>query len=102
MIFYHSVLPEFWAKFDDKDYYEADSLYSEGFIHASFAEQLEQTLKIYFKGFEEVIILTIDEAKLETELRVEASRNGEFFPHIYGRLNKSAITHIEKRKLSKS
>ena len=99
MIFYHSVLPDAWAQFSDKDYYEADSLHSEGFIHASFEEQLEETLRIYFKGHEKVVILKIDEAKMEPELRVEKSRKGEFFPHIYGPLNKSAIIDIEERKL---
>jgi uncharacterized protein (DUF952 family) len=91
MIFYHSTTPEQWAKYETEDHYAAESLYTEGFIHASFAEQLEPTLKIHFKGIEKVWILTIDSDLLTSKLVVEASRNGELFPHIYGTLNKSAI-----------
>ena len=39
MLIYHLVLPEKWAAFDS-DLYEAESLYTEGFIHCSFASQL--------------------------------------------------------------
>jgi uncharacterized protein (DUF952 family) len=100
MIIYHSTSPEEWAKYENKDFYEAESLYSEGFIHASFAEQLDETLRLYFKDYEKVTILKIDEVSLDAEIRVEKSRNGEFFPHIYGRLNKSAVVNIEERQLN--
>jgi uncharacterized protein (DUF952 family) len=99
MIFYHTTTPEHWGKYADHNHFEADSLYSEGFIHASFEEQLDDTLKIHFKDIPKVIILKIDEALLEPELKVEKSRNGQFFPHIYGKINKSAITEIEEREL---
>ena len=100
MTFYHITTPEQWAKFRDKDFYEAESLQTEGFIHASFAAQLEETLKIYYKGVREVLILTIDSEKLTSKLIVEKSRGGEDFPHIYGAINKSAIVAAEERILN--
>lgn len=100
MIIYHSTTPQDWQKFENLDHYESESLHSEGFIHASFAEQLNETLKLYFKDTEKVMILKIDEVNLDSEIRVEKSRNGEFFPHIYGRVNKSAIVFIEERLLN--
>ena len=100
MIFYHITTPENWAKFADKDFYEAESLKTEGFIHASFAGQLEETLKIHYKGVREVLLLTIDSEKLMSNLVVEQSRNGEDFPHIYGAINKSAVVAIEQRILN--
>ncbi len=99
MIFYHVTTPEKWAKFKDKDFYEAESLQAEGFIHASFAGQLEESLKIYYKGVPEVLILMIDSEKLTSKLIIEKSRNCEDFPHIYGAINKSAILEIEERIL---
>lgn len=99
MIFYHITTPEQWAKFAEKDFYEAETLQTEGFIHASFAAQVKETLKIYYKGVREVLILTIDSEKLTSKLVVEKSRNGEDFPHVYGAINKSAITAIEERIL---
>ncbi len=100
MIIYHSATPEDWKKFENEDFYEAESLHSEGFIHASFAEQIDETLRLYFKDYPKVIILKIDEVALDAEIRVEKSRNGEFFPHIYGRLNKSAVVYLEERQLN--
>ena len=91
MIFYHATTPEQWSKYENEDHYAAESLYTEGFIHTSFAEQVEPTLQIHFKGIEKIWLLTIDSTLLTSELKVEASRNGEQFPHIYGVLNKSAI-----------
>ena len=40
MLIYHIVLPEVWAAFDT-ELYRATSLETEGFIHCSFADQLE-------------------------------------------------------------
>jgi uncharacterized protein (DUF952 family) len=99
LIFYHITTPEKWAEFRDKDFYEAEGLQTEGFIHASFAEQLEKTLKIHYKNVAQVLLLTIDSDLLTSKLVVEKSRNNEDFPHIYGAINKSAITAIEERIL---
>ncbi len=97
MIFYHATTPEQWAKYENDDFYAAESLDTEGFIHASFAEQVEKTLKLYFKGIEKVWLLTIDSTFLTSEFVVEASRDGELFPHIYGTINKDAI--IERKEV---
>ncbi len=91
MIFYHITTPEQWDKYENDDFYAAESLYTEGFIHASFAEQVEKTLALHFKGIEKVWILTIDSTLLTNKLVIEASRDGELFPHIYGTINKTAI-----------
>ena len=97
MIFYHITTPERWAMFATKDYYNAESLVTEGFIHASFAEQIAPTLAIHFKNVKKIIILTVDPSVLEAELRVEASRNGDLFPHIYGVLPMSAVLGVVSR-----
>jgi uncharacterized protein (DUF952 family) len=99
MIFYHITTPEEWAKFEGKDFYAAKSLDTEGFIHASFAEQLEETLRIHYKNVPQVYILTIEAGLLSAELKLESSRSGAVFPHIYGVLNKSAILDREIRDL---
>ena len=99
MIFYHIATPEKFAEFADKDFYEAESLSTEGFIHASFAEQVEETLKVHYQNVSRVLLLTIDSDLLTSRLVIEKSRNGEDFPHVYGRINKSAIVDIKERIL---
>ncbi len=100
MKIYHIVLPEVWEKFKEEKFYEADSLASEGFIHCSFADQLEVVFERYYKDAEKVLILTIDTEKLTSKLIEEFSTNNEIYPHIYGGINRNAIVGIEERNLN--
>jgi len=99
MLIYHIVLPEVWEKFKDKKFYEAESLHTEGFIHCSFAEQIETVLYRYYKDAERVLLLKIETEKLTSELIIEPSTGGEIYPHIYGNINKEAITETKERNL---
>ena len=99
MLIYHIVLPEIWAHFKDKDFYEAESLQTEGFIHCSYIGQLETVLERYYKNAEKVLILTIEPEKLKSKLVEEPSTNNEIYPHIYGKINQDAIIAIEERVL---
>lgn len=99
MQIYHIVLPEVWEKFKDKDFYEAESLRTEGFIHCSYIGQLEAVLERYYKNAEKVLILTIETEKLKSKLVEEPSTNNEIYPHIYGKINRDAIAGIEERVL---
>lgn len=101
MIIYHIVLPETWATFDGKDFYEAESLHTEGFIHCSFAEQIEGVLGRYYQGVDKVLILTIDSEKLTSELVNEPSTNNEIYPHIYGQINRDAIVEIKEKEINR-
>ena len=99
MIIYHIVLPEVWEKFKDKDFYEADSLQTEGFIHCSFREQIEPVLQRYYKDAEKVLLLEIESEKLTSKLINEPSTGGEIYPHIYGKINRDAIVNFEEKDL---
>ena len=99
MPIYHIVLPEVWEKFKNEKFYEADSLKAEGFIHCSFAEQLETVLGRYYKGTEKVLIMEIETERLTSKLVNEPSTGGEIYPHIYGKINAEAIVRIEERNL---
>ncbi len=97
MLIYHIVLPEFWEKFKDEYDYEAESLRTEGFIHCSYRNQLDEVLKRYYKDAKKVLILHINPHLLISELVAEPSTNREIYPHIYGKINKSAIANVEER-----
>ncbi len=93
--FYHIVNPAQWEQFADSIYYEAASLNTDGFIHASTAEQLEATMNRYYNGQLTVLLLKIEAAKLSAELKYELAPSvNEYFPHIYGQLNKDAVVEI--------
>ena len=97
MLIYHIVLPEVWENFADQNEYQAASLETEGFIHCSYRSQVDEVLERYYKDAGKVLILNINPHLLISELVSELSTNSEYYPHIYGKINKSAITEIEER-----
>ena len=99
MFIYHIALPQVWERFKDRPSYQPDSLATEGFIHCSYPNQLDTVLKRYFRRVEKVVILKIDTDKLLAKLVKEPSTNDEIYPHIYGRLNHSAVVDVEERVL---
>lgn len=100
MFIYHIALPEEWEKFEGRPSYQPAGLAVEGFIHCSFESQVEAVLKRYFAGRESVLILKIDTDKLLSKLVKEPSTGGELYPHLYGRLNRSAVVSVEERRLA--
>jgi uncharacterized protein (DUF952 family) len=48
MFIYHIVVPEVWESVGGRPFYEAESLATEGFIHCSFAGQLDAVLDRYY------------------------------------------------------
>lgn len=101
MLIYHIVLPEAWEKFKELPFYEHESLAGEGFIHCSYRNQLEEVLERYYKNAEKVLILHISPARLDpaANLIAERSTGGEVYPHIYGKINQTAIVSVEERIL---
>jgi uncharacterized protein (DUF952 family) len=97
MLIYHIVLPEVWEKFENEYDYEAESLASEGFIHCSYRNQLDEVLARYYKNADKVLILHINLHYLTAKFVAEPSTNREIYPHIYGKINKSAIVGVEER-----
>lgn len=90
MLIYHIVLPEDWQAFDT-ELYRAKSLETEGFIHCSFAEQLDGVIERYYKGVKKLVIIEIESDRLMSRVLKEPSTNNEIYPHIYGPINRDAI-----------
>lgn len=66
------------------------SLESEGFIHASPADQLTRVANKYYRGRGRVVCCVVDPTKLRAELKWEPAAGG-LYPHIYGPLNMDAV-----------
>jgi len=94
MKIYHIVLPAVWKIFEGEDFYTAESLETEGFIHCSFENQIDGVLRRYYSGVENVLVIEIDPEKLTSKLVQEPSTNDEIYPHIYGKINQAAINKL--------
>jgi len=79
----------------NEDYYIPASLANDGFIHCSKAEQLEGVINHLLKNEKKLIIIKINVDKLKSEIKfeapIEAPQSTQYYPHIYGPLNKDAI-----------
>lgn len=95
MIF-HIALKTDWDNAIKNGVYLCNSIKEEGFIHASFIEEVLNSYRNYFKPEQNLILLHIDESKITAKLIVEIASNGKKYPHIYGNLNLDAIYMIDE------
>ena len=94
---YHITTQEQWDTANEKGFYTSPSLKEEGFIHCSEERQIPDVLNRYFSGKDHLVKLTIDTAKLTSQLIYDWSNAIEdTFPHIYGPINLDAIVKSEK------
>ena len=82
-----------WKAAQLKGCYESLSLSTEGFIHCSLKNQVPGVLERYFKNQENLLLLKIDPARVEAEIKFEG-KTSEKFPHIYGPLNLNAVLDV--------
>ena len=90
---YHLVTPSTWQERPDEPL-RVPSLADEGFIHCSFADQVARSANRFYADAAELLVLTIDTTPLTSPLREELGSNGQLFPHIYGPINRDAVTEV--------
>lgn len=98
-LIFHLVPNGDWKKFQESGVYSPDSLEKEGFIHCSTGKQVQKVANRRFPGRNDLLLLIIDVASLESDVKLEDSTESkeEQYPHIYGPINIDAI--IDKIKL---
>jgi uncharacterized protein (DUF952 family) len=90
MILHICSAAEWQASHDD--HYRCASLDFEGFIHGSRPEQVVEVAGRLFQGRRDLVLLVIDPELVTADIRSEDGGNGNFYPHVYGPLNVSAVT----------
>jgi len=75
-----------------------------GFIHGSFADQVEEVAGFVFAGSsEELVVLHLNIDKLESRgilVRVEAASNGKSYPHIYGAIPCELVDRVSEAHMN--
>jgi len=80
--------------------YAPASLAAEGFIHCSTTPQIVDTANRFYRGQRGLIILCIEESRLEADLKYEPpvpaldDNPAGLFPHLYGPLNLDAVARV--------
>ncbi len=66
----------------------------DGYIHFSTAEQAQETAHKHFKGQSDLVVLAVDDGKIDSHLKWEPSRGGALFPHLYEPLKIGYVTAV--------
>ncbi len=94
---FHIAIAEDWynAKRHDRAYTTSTrgrTLDQQGYIHCSFADQVDRIAKALYADVKDVLIIRLDTALIDSVIKVEAAdQTGEAFPHIYGPIMPSAV-----------
>ena len=72
---------------------------ADGFLHFSTAPQLSETLRRYYAGRDDLLLLAVSTDAVAAALKWERSlsRNEEF-PHLFGPLPRSAVLWVRPLK----
>jgi uncharacterized protein (DUF952 family) len=88
-----------WKAAQERGFYTAPSLETEGFIHCSTEKQVTHVANAFYRGQSGLVLLVIEETRVKPQVKWEAPAgppaNGisqnDLFPHIYGPLNVDAV-----------
>jgi uncharacterized protein (DUF952 family) len=99
-LIYHMCREEEWrAALAVGRYAGSDQDAADGFIHFSTAAQIEESAARHRAGQRGLVLLSVDPVLLGAELRWEAARGGQLFPHLYGVLPCAAVVRVDKLPL---
>ena len=96
MLIYKILLPAEWAAFEAAGEFAGSEFdRADGFVHCSTRAQAPATAARFFAGVPELVLVALDDAKLDSEVRWEEASAG-LFPHVYGPLTAGAITAVHR------
>lgn len=74
------------------DYHGSAHDRADGFLHFSTADQLPETLRLYYAGQDDLLLVAAETGALGAALKWErAESRGQDFPHLYGPLTCDAM-----------
>ena len=108
MTIFHITTQAQWQNALEQGFYTVNSLETEGFIHASTAEQVPRVFNAFYADQADLVLLAIAPEKLNSPVKWEAPVHPdrkktdsipevEKFPHIYGKINLNAVKVINLR-----
>jgi uncharacterized protein (DUF952 family) len=97
---YHLALASDWetARAGDSGYRTSTlglDLVDVGFIHCSYADQVQRIADLVYRDRDDVLLLTVDPDRLRSRVVDEPVENlQDEFPHIYGPIDFDAVVEV--------
>ncbi|MBE88482.1 MAG: dihydroorotate dehydrogenase [Rhodospirillaceae bacterium] len=89
---YHLAQKPYWEAAERSGLYAGGpNDVRDGFIHFSSNTEIETSASLYCKGMADLILVAVNSEKLGPILKWENSRDGVFFPHLYGNLDTTLV-----------
>jgi len=86
------IVPRAEWESESGDYHGSAHDRADGFLHFSTASQLPETLRLYYAGRDDLMLVAVDAGALAAALKWEHSQSrDEDFPHLYAALSCDAI-----------
>lgn len=100
---YHAIPKTDWEKFKDKKEFTHPSLEKDGFIHFSLLEQVISIAYYTYRDSEdEILLLEVDEKKLNSKVLHEDLKLHGRYPHVYGPINMDAVVNVYELERDRS
>ena len=69
---------------------------ADGFLHFSTGPQLAETLRLYYAGQDDLVLVAVEAGAVARDLKWEHSPSrGEDFPHLFAALPRVAVTWVK-------
>ena len=82
---YKVLTAEQMSRFEHEGRFEGAPVdLTDGFIHLSTADQLQETIDKHFAGQQGLWLVAVDLDAMGEAVKWEPSRGGQLFPHVYG------------------
>ena len=91
---YHIISENEWDGVSKKESYTPESLSSEGFIHFSFSDQVNEVIKRYYMQVEDLLLLKVDTSKIQSNLKIEPVGDIGGYPHLYSGLKLENVVGV--------
>ena len=92
---YKALTLDQWAGFQEGQIFSGSPVdAADGYIHLSCVPELKATLDKWYADQAQVVLLQIEAARVEADLKYEVSRGGVEFPHLFAELPMSAVGQV--------
>ena len=89
-----------WAETESSGRFTGSGIdLADGYIHFSTEAQAVETARLHFSGQRDLVVFEVDAHDVSGEVRWEASRGGELFPHLYGVVERRQIRAVRDAPL---
>lgn len=90
----HCMKASLWEKRKALSHWGEEELVRDGFIHCSPLKYWWRVAPNFKNAKEDLLLLLLEEDKLEVKPKYEDGGEGRLYPHVYGMVNNSAVVQV--------